>query len=159
MKRFSFRLQVLLDIKKRAEDDIKKELAQKNRDILYAQKEQQCTMENLEQFISVEKKKRVDSCDVRSLRNSISYRAKLQRDIMQKGNQIENFVAEAGRITMLLIQARKESRILEILKEKKFGQWKKDNAAEEQISQDDVSQKMFMLNRRNAARHSEPVSV
>jgi flagellar export protein FliJ len=63
---------------------------------------------------------------------------------MHKERRIEALVAELEQLRVRLAHARKECRVLEILKEKKFALWKKEYKKEEQEFIDDVSQKGYV---------------
>jgi flagellar FliJ protein len=156
MKRFRFRLESLLEIKKRAEEEIKKKLALKNAEILNAKRDQQELETRLASFFAEEKLQRLRVLDPVTLRFSISYRTQLQKDIGQKKQQVEKLSAEKENIRVLLTEAKKETRVLEILKEKKLAQWKKEYKMEEQEFVDDVSQKGHIRKMRAASAAKEP---
>lgn len=151
MKRFKYRLQTVLDIKKRKEDEIKKKLAEKNGHVLIAQKQLKDLNEQLAQFQASEKKQRARSVSIHALRASIVYRYKMQADIAGKGKEIIQLKQGAHALVKLLTEAKKESKALEILRDKKFAEWKHEYKLEEQESTDDVSQKGFIRKTRTAA--------
>ena len=153
MKRFHFRLDVLLDIKKRAEEEIKKELAKKNGEILASRREREELVRRLETFFIEEKQQRLRILDLLALKFSISYRSHLQKDIAHKDRCIEGLVGELENVRVRLAQATKERRVLEILKEKRLARWKKEYKKEEQEYIDDVSQKGY-IRRLHAASAS-----
>jgi flagellar protein FliJ len=154
MKRFHFRLDVLLDIKKRAEEEIKKELAKKNGEILASRREREILSRRLETFYIEEKKQRLRVLDLLALRFSISYRSQLQKEITNKDRCIDGFMSELEQVRVRLAQATKERRILEILKEKRLARWKKEYKKEEQENIDDVSQKGYVRRLHAAAAAS-----
>jgi flagellar FliJ protein len=159
MKRFNFRLESLLEIRKRAEEEIKKDLAKKNNEILLARRDQKDLVGRLESFFIDEKKQRMKVLDLLALRTSISYRRQIEKDIGQKFRRIEELSAEKDRIMELLIKARKESKVLELLKDKKLAEWKKEYKMEEQKFIDDVSQKAYIRKTTEAiSREREFVS-
>ncbi|HAJ79834.1 MAG TPA: hypothetical protein DCO75_08685 [Fibrobacteres bacterium] len=57
---------------------------------------------------------------------------------------------EAREIILSLTEAKKESRALEILKEKKYLQWKLEGKREEQEFVDDISQKEYIRKGKTA---------
>jgi len=148
MKRFSFRLQTLLDIRKKSEDDLKKTLAVKNMEILKARQARQSMTDTLALFFTGEKQHREVRLDARELRLSISYRTQLQHDILSQDRVIYALLTDAERLRTLLVGARKDCRILEILKEKKIAHWKKMRSREEQKIVDDMSTTAY-IRRRN----------
>jgi flagellar FliJ protein len=153
MKRFHFRLDVLLDIKKRAEEEIKKELGAKNAEILASRRDRESLAATLESFFIEEKKTRLRVLDLPSLRRSISYRGQLQKEIKDKDLCIAGLSVDLEHIRERLMKARKETRVLELLKEKKLARWKKEYKKEEQKFVDDVSQTSY-VRRLNAASAS-----
>jgi flagellar protein FliJ len=150
MKRFSFRLQTLLDLKKRKEEEIKLALAEKNGKIVKAFRRMEEHRLELARFQITEKKQRMSVPSAQYLRLSVTYRFKLQHDIMSDQSLIMKLRKEAQEIMLALTEAKKECRALEILKEKKYAQWKLDGKREEQEFIDDISQKGH-VRKRNAA--------
>ncbi|MGB7567854.1 MAG: flagellar export protein FliJ [Chitinivibrionales bacterium] len=151
MKRFRYRLQTLLDIKKRKEEEIKRKLAEKNNQVLRAQKQLKELHEQLARFQASEKKQRMQSVTVYALRASVVYRYKLQADIAGKGKEIVQLTQDAHTIVKLLTEAKRECKVLEILRDKKLAEWKREYKIEEQEFTDDVSQKGFIRKTRTAA--------
>jgi flagellar FliJ protein len=152
MRRFHFKLGVVLDLKKRAEDEVKKDIARKNGEILVSRKERGELAGRLEAFFVQEKKQRQSVLDLLSLRLSIVYRGQIQKEIAQADKRIESLTAELGQLRVKLAQARKECRVLEILREKKLALWKKEYKKEEQVFIDDVSQKGYIRRQRAASQ-------
>jgi flagellar FliJ protein len=151
MKRFRYRLQTLLDIKKRKEEEIKRKLAEKNNQVLRAQRQLKEFNEQLAEFQASEKKQRMRAASVSALRASVVYRYKLQADIAGKGKEIVQCKQDAQAIVKLLTEAKKECKALEILRDKKLAEWKREYKLEEQEFTDDVSQKGFIRKTRIAA--------
>jgi flagellar FliJ protein len=155
MKRFHFRLGVMLDIKKRVEDGIKKELAAKNREILASRQLREELARRLDSFFIEEKKQRLRILDLQALRFSITYRSQLQKEIAGTEGRITGLVSDLEQLRVRLAQARKECRVLEILREKKFSAWKKEYKKEEQEYIDDVSQKGYVRRLHAASRERQ----
>jgi flagellar protein FliJ len=152
MKRFQFRLDVLLDIRKRAEEEVKKELAKKNGEIHAARRDREEIAGRLEAFFVEEKQQRLRILDLLALKFSVSYRSRLQKEILGKDRSIDGLAAELGAVRVRLAQATKDRRVLEILKEKRLARWKKEYKKEEQEYIDDVSQKGY-VRRLHAVSH------
>jgi flagellar protein FliJ len=150
MKRFSFRLQTLLDMKKRKEEEIKRALAEKNGQIAKAQRKMEEIRLELVRFQAAEKKQRGLSPTAQYLRLSVTYRFKLQGDISGVYRKIIALTKESQEIILSLTEAKKESRALEILKEKKYLQWKLEGKREEQEFVDDISQKEYIRKGKTA---------
>jgi flagellar FliJ protein len=155
MKRFTFRLESLLEIKRRNEEEVKRSLARKNGEILSSRQELNKLDKQLLELFMEEKKQRVDILDLAALRFSLSYRVQLQKDLALKRRQIQGLESDAEKLRNLLVKARKETRILELLKEKRLGQWKKEYRAEERAFVDDVSQKSHIRKKQGESHDRE----
>lgn len=155
MKRFKFPLEVLLRLRKRKEDVIKRELADKNRQILQAQGEITELERKLRELQQMQKQERAASgTDILSLRHSVAYRHKLKTDLLQKGNELIALRHALEAIRRRLVQATKEKRALEIVREKRFAEWRSEYNAEQQEFIDDISQKQYIQKKRQQADHS-----
>jgi flagellar FliJ protein len=152
VKRFRFRLQTLLDIKIRTEDRIKRKLAEENSRVMAASRNMAELLGQLKQFQTDEKRQRLKSVTAGGLRASINYRFKLQSDIAGKNKQILDLKQSVQSMVGMLMEAKKETKALEILRDKKLAEWKHDNKLREQEFTDDVSQKGFIKKTRAAAR-------
>jgi flagellar protein FliJ len=150
MKRFHFRLQTLLDIKKRNEKELARILAKKNNETLLSKKQLQQCRDSLVEFQASEKRQRAVSLDPLLLKMSVSYRYQLQHDIDDKIRRIAGLKQEVQTITQSLIDAKKQTRALEIIMEKKLEQWKKEYQREDRKFIDDISQRKSF---KNAAAH------
>lgn len=151
MKRFGFRLQPLLDIKMRREDELKRELAIANGAVILARRRSEEIRESLERFQTSEKQRRTAAPTAQSLRLSIMYRYRLQRDIKTADAGVEALHGKALSVLQLLTEAKKQRRTLETLRDKKLSQWKLDYKREEQEFIDDVSQKEYIRQKNGAA--------
>ena len=143
MKRFRFRLESLLDIKRRAEEEIKKELGAKNAEIASSQRDEQTFVNQLQVFYADEKEQRQRVLDLQALRTSISYRTHLPKDIFNTKQTILKLNQDLDAIRARLTKAKKQTRVLEMLREKRFAQWKKERARIEQKFTDDLSQTAY----------------
>jgi flagellar protein FliJ len=152
VKRFRFRLQTLLDIKIRTEDRIKRKLAEENSRVMTAARNMVELQEQLKQFQMDEKRQRLKAVTAGALRASINYRFKLQADIAGKNKQILDLKQSVQSMVRMLLEAKKETKALEILRDKKLAEWKHDNKLREQEFTDDVSQKGFIKKTRTAAQ-------
>jgi flagellar export protein FliJ len=152
MKRFIFTLEPLLDMRKRKEDEVKRKLAGKNRQILKAKQEMQVLHDALNNLQVDEKKRRSIGIDLQSMRHAVVYRNKLKLDMIEKGNQIQGLYQESTSIQKDLTKAMQERRAIEILGEHRLAQWKKEAKHEEQRITDDVSQQGYIRKKREAAQ-------
>jgi flagellar FliJ protein len=147
MKKFSFELQTLLEIRARKEDEIKLQLAEKNRLITYCNTELLRINEELKHLQVSEKQKRKTQNSVMALRYSVAYRHKLKQDLLKTGRKIDDLNADVYKIQVLLVNATKERKAIELIKEKRFQEWKKEYGSEQQKITDDISQQGYIRKR------------
>jgi flagellar protein FliJ len=141
MKRFRFRLQTLLDMKQRREEELARKVAEKNGEIVQAQKNLQDGRDRLARFQAEEKLQRTSAPSAVLLRVSVAHCHALQRDIEEANRRIAGLRRELESAVHSLTEAKKETRALEILRDNKRDRWKRDFLREEQQFTDDVSQK------------------
>jgi flagellar export protein FliJ len=146
MKRFRFKLQPLLSMKTKMEKDIARNLAIKNQETLLVKKQLEQCRDRLAAFQESEKSQREGFLDPQLLKMSVSYRYQLQHDILDKIHGIAGLEKEIRTITQSLIDAKKETRALEIIMEKKQAQWKKEYQRADRKFIDDLSQKRSFKN-------------
>ena len=151
MKRFSFRLQTLLDMKKRNEEEMARKVAEKNNEILRTYKSLEEGRDSLARFQADEKKQRSLGLDALLLRLSVVHRHTLQREIETQGRRIVGLKQELQTVLQSLTLAKKETWTLENLRDKKRSQWKRDSLREEQKFNDDVSQTGYIRRSRSPA--------
>ncbi len=147
MKRFTFKLDTLLDLRKQHEERIKLRLAEKNREIIENKNELNGLYGELKALQSSEKVRRAGSTPVLLLRYSIAYRHKLKTDILRVGRRIDDLRAEAVKIQQELLVATKARRALEIVRDRQVTAWKKAYRREEQNYIDDVAQQKYIASR------------
>jgi len=147
MKKFSFELQTLLAIRARKEDEIKLQLAEKNRQISDCNTELIRINDELKHLQVSEKQKRKTQNSVMALRYSVAYRHKLKQDLLKTGRKIDDLNADVYKIQILLVNATKERRAIELIKEKRFQEWKKEYDSEQQKVTDDISQQGYIRKR------------
>lgn len=148
MNRFRFRLEVLLDLRKKNEDKIKLMLADKNGKIIEAQKKVNQIHDELKTLQASEKTQRSNTINPVLLRYSISYRYKLKQDLITAGRSVDDLKAQAYKIQQDLVEATKKRRAVEIVKEHRQSEWKKELLNREQQFTDEISQQSFI--RKNA---------
>jgi flagellar export protein FliJ len=151
MKKFTFTLDPLLEVRKRKEDAVKLEYGKKNREIIKSNLEMQDLHDELKTLQSDEKERRKNKPDVQSMRQTVVYRNKLKIDLVSKGNKIQLLRREAEAIQKRLTQATKERRAIEIIGEHRFAEWKHEYLRQEQNFNDDVSQQGYIRKMRAAA--------
>jgi len=128
-------------MKRRREEELARKVAEKNNEIIRAQQSLREGRDRLSQFQAEEKRQRTTALSAVLLRLSVVHRHTLQRDIEDHGRRIAKIRQELQTAVQSLREAKIETRTLEILRDKKRDQWKRDYAREEQEFTDDVSQK------------------
>ena len=125
MKRFTFRLQSLLDIRRRTEDEIKNRIAHKNTQINETAVRLKELGEELTNMQRTQLQRRSGPTDVVSLRLSVSYRYTLKSRMAETIRFIDTLKKEREEIRGELVEARRAVRAIELLRERQFAQWKK----------------------------------
>ena len=113
MKKFRFRLDTLLDIRKRKEDEIKLRLAEKNRQYIEAQRKVNSIHDQLKELQNSERERRVSNESIMMLRHSVSYRFKLKEDLLQAGKKVDEIRGEMARVRKTLVTATRDRRAIE----------------------------------------------
>jgi len=145
VKKFVFKLDTLLRVKRNKEDDIKRRLAEKNREAETVRSEIEAAQAELKNFQrNVKENRRGGGESVAELRQSVAHRNELKIKLLKAGQKLDNVMIEAYGINQELIKAAQERRAVEIIREKRYEEWKKENAAAEQKFIDDLSQQMFV---------------
>jgi flagellar FliJ protein len=143
MQRFRFTLETLLELRRRKEDAVKLELARKQGEVGIAQGQLDALARAWDALQRVV-----------LMRHAVAFRHKLKLDMLAKGRQIDELKAEAERIRKRLVKATQEVRALELLRERRFAEWRKEYRAEEQGFIDDVSQQGYIRKKKNVASRS-----
>jgi flagellar FliJ protein len=151
MKRFKFSLEALLRLRLRAEETVKRELAAKNRQIIQAQGELKEIEHRHKELQKDQKAQRSQVADILSLRAAVAFRHKLLLDMQLKGQEIARSRRDLEAIRRKLVQATKERRAIEIVKENRFAEWREEYQAQEREFIDDVSQKAYIRKQKAAA--------
>ena len=148
MKRFTFKLATLLEMRKQEEEQVKLELAEKNREIISRQDDLNKAYRNLKDLQATEKERRSESEPVMEMRYSVAYRYKLKNDILLTGRSIDDLRAEAHGIQKRLLEAVKRRRALEVIRDRRFNAWKKIYLREEQKFIDGVAQQKYVRTKK-----------
>lgn len=152
MRRFRFTLETVLELRRRREDDVKRRLGIKRREIVDAK---QCLADlgtSLKDLQEQELEHRESAPSVQAMRASVLYRFKLKRDMLIAGRKIDLLYDEAGLIQEELTKAVQKRRALELLRDKRFAAWKKDVLKVEQNQIDDVSQQGYIRRQNRDAQ-------
>jgi len=149
MKKFVFKLETLLTVKKNREDEVKRRLAEKNREAEAVRAEIARAESELKNFQrSVKEQRRGGGESVAELRQSVSHRNALKVNLLKAGQKLDNVMVEAYGINQALVKAAQERRAVEIIREKRYEEWKRENAAAEQKFIDELSQQMYIRSRK-----------
>lgn len=148
MKRFTFKLDTMLELRKQEEEKVKLELAEKNREIIALQEQLNHAYQSLKELQALEKERRSGSEPVMEMRYSVAYRYKLKNDILTTGRSIDDLRAESNAIQQRLVEAIKRRRALEVIRERRYSAWKKNYLHEEQKFIDDVAQQKYIRTKR-----------
>ncbi len=144
MKRFTFSLQSVLNLREQEESDAKLSLAEKEGELVSCNQELENIKSDLNKFQAKEKANRKASQSAIELRYSVSWRHKIKKDISQKLSEIEEVKIDIDVARKKLIEATKKRKGLEILRENKLDKWKKAANREEQLFLDELSQNSFI---------------
>jgi flagellar export protein FliJ len=148
-KKFVFRLEALLTVKKNKEEEIKQKLAKKHREAEEIRQEIERKQNTLKDFQKSAKEKRGGgSEDVTSMRQSVAYRNSLKLELLKTGQKLDGVMVEIYGINQELIKAAQERRAVEIIRENRYEEWKRENAVAEQKFIDDLSQQRFIRNQK-----------
>ncbi|MDR0331565.1 MAG: flagellar FliJ family protein [Chitinispirillales bacterium] len=151
MKKFVFRLEALLTVKKNKEEDIKRRLAKKNREAEEGRAEGRRAQGELKDFQkSVKEQRKGGGESVAELRQSVSHRNALKLALLKAGQKLDGVMVEIYGVNQELIKAAQERRAVEIIREKRHEEWKRENAVAEQKFIDDLSQQMFIRSRQSS---------
>jgi flagellar FliJ protein len=150
MKRFRFRLEVLLDIRMRREEKVKLELAEQNKEILRQQDTLNELHEELKNLQSDELKRRQEQDSILLMNSSVAYRFKLKKEMLAVGRKMDEIQQNIYRIRKKLISATKDRKAVEILQERQKGEWLKKYRTQEQSFIDDIAQKNYIRSSRRS---------
>ena len=153
MKKFHFTLETLLELRKRKEDAIKELLGKKHAEAARARIAMGEVSDGLKEMQATEKQAREASAgkqiDLTSMRASVNYRNTLKLDLIKRAQEIQEMEADAEYIRKRLVHATQARKALELLKEKRHGEWKTEYRRKEQVFLDEVSTQGFLRNRGN----------
>ncbi|HDF2750083.1 TPA: flagellar export protein FliJ [Clostridioides difficile] len=142
-KNFKFRLQKVLELKIKDEEEIKMEFAkiqQKKIDI-------ESNLENLESnYSKYSISKNNDS--VQNQKITINYLLALNNSIMDLSEELDKSTNELEKARKQLISKQIERKSLEKLKEKKYGQYYKEEQLKEQSTNDEFASMSYLRNRQ-----------
>ncbi len=140
MKKLRFRFQRLLEIKERLEGVRQRSLG----DALTAYNQEQETLEGLNQVRSryqrAAQEQPARALDLGLLLLNLSYDQRLQREILDQGQRLQQAAARVEQERQRLVDARRERRTYEILKEKAAAEHRRVARHHEQRQMDEVGE-------------------
>lgn len=142
-KNFKFRLQKVLDLKMKDEEKIKMEFAkiqQKKIDI-------ETNLENLESNYSKYSITK-DNDNIQNQKITINYLLALNNSIMDLSEELDKSTNELEKARKQLIDKQIERKSLEKLKEKKYGQYYREENLKEQKTNDEFASLSYLRNRQ-----------
>ncbi len=144
MKKFSFRLQRLLDMREAREKEVKNELMQvlalQNRERML-QDELRGKIQVLESDYRQKMARGIFSAD--EAMALMRFSDVSRRAIVEAGKRIERLEPEVRRIREKLVQASREKKVVEKLKEKKYEEFVYEFNREIAKENDDMNQKIY----------------
>lgn len=149
MKKFRFRLQRLLDLKEMREQEIKNELARvvgkQNLERLKQQELHRRIGENSVRIKDLMRENRITGTE---LIMSGQYRAASLRAIDVAEDRIKALEPEVQRVRVRLVEASKEKKVVEKLKERRYNEYMGVIDREIAKENDDMNQKIYQQRRR-----------
>jgi flagellar FliJ protein len=146
MKRFHFNLQVLLDLKKRNEDNAKRELALANSLLMQARNVLFDIEQEWNQLMEDEIVRRKEGTTAEFMGRMVSYRLDLQQRGLKQDLEIQRVMAFREKKRQLLVVATKEKKAIDNIKKRKFEEWKLRYRREEAKRIDDICQIQYVRN-------------
>ena len=148
MKSFKFRLQRLLDIREARERDIKNELAAiltvQNRERLKQEKYRRSVEEQHAKFAGLIKAGRYSYSAASAFERYIDFAHKVIRDQQER---IEAMEPEINKVRDRLVEASRERKAVEKLKERRWNEFMYEYNREVAKENDDTNQKIFVKKR------------
>ncbi len=149
MKKFRFRLQRVLDIKHTIEEA-------RRRDFLAAQNEHDKAVaklndvkRNRSKYIDMLYTREQDEINVLEINMYYRYFQMLEHQIARQFELIKLACEEVEKRRVILVEAVKDRRIIERLKEKKFSSYMKETLSDEQFISDDLAGGKFFQQKNN----------
>jgi len=144
MKRFSFNLQSILDLRIREEDEAKAFLMTCEAELQKANTDFQNKKEELQNFQTREKGARAsDVTTASTLKFSVSWRNSIKLEILKLGRQIQDISMDVARARKLFTEASVKRKTIEKLRDKKKEEWQKEFNKQEQKFLDEISQTRY----------------
>jgi len=149
MKKFKFRLERVLETKVSEERQKKRELGEKLNQLSY----EESVLDQLLKQIEEHEKSQRHSIQVSSNAGYLLRQHRWQQELNKKKNEQIRTIArcenDVEKARVALMEATREKRVLEKLKEKQFEEYKKELNAEEQKVLDDIGSRNHHTSEKN----------
>jgi len=144
MKKFTFRMQTILNMREHAEDAQKRRLAEKNKQIQTVEADIQQYQEQIQTQQFTHKNTAQQMLNITSFRSMVSFRHSMKKKLLQTMQQLQLLQAEREQIRRDLLQATREKKALEFLKQKRYDAWRAERRKSENSQTDEVAQNVFI---------------
>lgn len=139
MRRFNFRLENVLQIRKKKEEGAEREFAKKKAELLKLQNEIEGMGQRLHNFMR-ENQYSEGTFSVFDILAVDNYIARVEHEINHLKQQREEKREEVERFLLLLKEAKKARKVIENLKERQLERYHEELNREEDIELDDINQ-------------------
>mgnify|MGYP002479885693 CR=1 FL=1 len=138
MKNYKYKMDKVLEYRENIEKVKVEDYAKINYKLM---KEQEHLSKLQEEF---EEKKKKSASDIYGMKMNFLYKEKLKAELDAQVHRVDEISEKAHTARGILIEARKDRKIMEMLKEKDHENFKKEVLAEEQKELDDLSVMRFV---------------
>lgn len=139
MKRFTFSMQTILDLRLKEEEQVLLDLADKEMELQRGKDALEHLKNQLQEYQQSQKDNRLTQSAL-SLRHSVSWRHSLKKDLLLKAQELQDIAMDISHIRARLLEATKKRKSLEILRDKQKDSWQKEFNRREQIFLDELAQ-------------------
>lgn len=152
MRKFQFRLQTLLDFRRRREEEGQQELARQEGLLADLQKEKKSLLDQ-----ATEQRRKLlfpegHTLSVEDIRSDRKLLDRLEAGIQKKDEEIEQGRQERERLVDALVELKRERETVDKLKEKDFEKWRRDANRKEQGFLDEIGSMASARRRRESGQ-------
>lgn len=146
MKKFIFKLETLLNIKKKKEELITQKLSKVQAQKLNVINEINKIKNKISDLFNNYKNLKMTVLDINFMFLNQNYINYLEKELNSLNEQLNNIQIEENKIKDELNQAMKERKILEKLKENQFEQYKKEYNKQDNLIMDEIANTLTIIN-------------
>ena len=152
-KRFSFPLEAVLKVRKQHQDEKKRTVAERLREVSRLQS----NLMSLNEQIASESRKTCDNAvhahlDVSEMSRRRFWISHLQRGLLETEFQIRALERQLDKDRQVLAEATKECKVVEKLKERKFEEYSEEMQRQETLEADELAINRYLQQRRAGAK-------